>query len=92
MTRDAVARAIRTLGERDGKTAGQIQADMDAEWDRQKSGWLHGAQNAKFYYAHLSEGQMDVFVELVNAGHMKIGVPGYLYVLPFFIRSSAQAG
>lgn len=40
----------------------------------------------KFYYPHLSEDQMKEFVELYNSGRMKIGYPGYFYVLPYFMR------
>ncbi len=86
MASDAVARAIRELGERDGKTPEQVQADLDAEWERQAPGRLHGSQSAKFYYQHLSDDQQTEFVDLVNSGAMNIGYPGYLYVLPFFAK------
>lgn len=89
MTGDAIARAIRDLGNQDGKTAEQIQVDLDAEWERQAPGWLHGSQEAKFYYQHLSDTQRDEFVELVNSGRMRFGYPGHLYVLPFFARPAA---
>lgn len=89
MTSDAVAKAIRAIGERDGKAPEQIQANLDGEWDRQAPGLLHGAQSAKFYYQHLSDEQRDEFVELVNSGRMRIGTPGHFYRLPFFTRASA---
>jgi hypothetical protein len=86
MDRGAIARAVRDLGESDGKTPEQIQADLDAEWERQAPGWLHGAQSAKFYFQHLTAGQRDEFIELYNDGRMKVGIPGHLYVAPFFAR------
>lgn len=89
MERDGIARAIRDLGERDGKTAEQVQADLDDEWTRQASGWLHGEQSAKFYYQHLSAEQRAEFIELVNSGRMVIGYPGHFYRLPFFCGRGA---
>ena len=90
MASDGFARALRELGERDGKTPEQIQADLDTEWERQGSGWLHGNQTAKFYYQHLSDAQRGEFIELVNTGRMRIGYPGHLYVLPFFAEQRAD--
>lgn len=86
MELDGIARAIRDLGERDGKTAEQIQSDLEHEWGQTQVPLLEsgGGQEAKFYYQHLSEAQRDEFIDLVNSGALKIGYPGYLYVLPFF--------
>jgi hypothetical protein len=91
MTGDSIALALRRGGERDGKTAEQIQADLDIEWEHQASGWLHGSQSAKFYYQHLSEAQRDEFIELVNSRQMQIGYPGHLYVTPFFAQARSTA-
>lgn len=91
MTSDTVACAIRDLGERDGKTPGQVQADLDAEWERQAPGRLHGKQSAKFYYQHLSPGQRDEFIALHNDGALHIGYPGHLYVRPFFASTAEEA-
>lgn len=45
----------------------------------------------KFYYPHLSEEQKKRFIELYNTKKMNVGVPGHLYVLPyFFSRKSTQ--
>ncbi len=92
MTRDRTAQAIRSLGERDGKAPAQIQADLDAQWEQAAPGLLHGTQSAKFYFQHLSEAQRDDFIVLHNAGALKFGHPGRLYVLPFFARPAAAEG
>lgn len=85
-TGDSIAQALRRQGQRDGKTAEQIQADLDIEWERNAAHWLHGTQTAKFYYQHLSEDQRDEFIELINSRRMQIGYPGRFYVLPFFAQ------
>lgn len=38
----------------------------------------------KFYFQHLSREQQDRFIDLVNAKAVKLGHPGYFYVLPYF--------
>ncbi|MGW2692350.1 hypothetical protein ACWC3Y_10870 [Streptomyces sp. NPDC001296] len=80
--RDAVAKAVRELGERDGKTAQQIAADLDEQWAKIPH-YSHGPE-AKFYFQHLSEQQQDEFIELHNARRMRIGYPGHFYQPPFF--------
>lgn len=42
--------------------------------------------HSKFYFQHLSELQMRLFVELHNDHKIKIGYPRHFYVLPFFMR------
>jgi hypothetical protein len=44
------------------------------------------ASRAKFYYQHFTEDQQQRFVDLYNSSAMRIGRPGYFYVLPFFMR------
>ena len=44
-----------------------------------------GEQSVKFYYQHLSVDQRQVFIAMLNEQVVKIGYPGHLYVLPFFI-------
>ena len=39
----------------------------------------------KFYFEHLSEEQMYIFIDLLNAKKLNIGYPGYFYNLPYFI-------
>lgn len=42
--------------------------------------------SGKFYFQHLShEGQLH-FINLVNEKKVKFGEPGYLYVLPYFMK------
>jgi hypothetical protein len=89
---DAMAVAVRDLGQRDGKTAEQINADIEHLWNETQGPTAsEGVQVAKFYYQHLSEAQRNEFVDLVNAGRMVFGYPGYLYRLPFFCRRSENA-
>lgn len=40
----------------------------------------------KFYFQHLSADQRGRLIDLVNAGKIKFGYPGYFYVLPYFVR------
>lgn len=39
----------------------------------------------KFYFQHLSPDEQRRFVDLLNAGAIRIGPPGRFYVLPFFV-------
>lgn len=86
--RDAVAQAVRELGERDGKAAEQIAADLDEQWA--KFPHSSGGPEAKFYYQHLSVEQQDEFIALHNERRMKISYPGHLYVLPYFAVPSSE--
>jgi hypothetical protein len=45
-----------------------------------------GAQIGKFYYQHLTDEQRHEFIRLLNERAVKIGYPGYFYVLPYFIQ------
>ena len=51
---------------------------------------IHGTEPAtthdKFYFQHLSQEGRDEFLRLLNECKVKIGMPGYFYVLPFFAR------
>lgn len=47
---------------------------------------LEQFRQSKFYYMHLSEEQRQQFIGLYNDGVMRIGDPGYFYVLPYFMR------
>lgn len=49
-----------------------------------------GFDNAKFYFQHLSEAQMQEFVELLNAKSVKIGLPGHFYTRPYFISYAGE--
>lgn len=39
----------------------------------------------KFYFQHLSDEGKTKFIDLYNAKKINLGVPGYFYVLPFFV-------
>lgn len=41
--------------------------------------------HVKFYFQHLSSEQQQRFVELINEKKIKFALPGYFYVLPFFV-------
>lgn len=52
--------------------------------------WVHVTtrgpiNHAKFYFQHLSEAEMQRFVDLFNARKLNIGFPGHFYVEPFFM-------
>lgn len=82
ISRDAVAKAVRELGERDGKSPEQIAADLDDQWGKYPR--ISRGPEAKFYYQHLSHEQCDEFIELHNTRRMRIGYPGHFYQPPFF--------
>jgi hypothetical protein len=41
----------------------------------------------KFYFQHLAQEQRVRFVELLNAGKLRLMEPGYFYVPPFFCKA-----
>lgn len=93
MSHDNVASAIRSLGERDGKTAEDIAVDLERHWTEMVAPLnQYSGQSAKFYYQHLSTGQRAEFIDLYNRGQMKVGYPGHLYVLPFFVQVAYETG
>ena len=64
----------------------------------QKDGWSTGTgykwmqvqkrgprKFGKFYFQHFNEEERRRFFDLYISKKMKIGVPGYFYVLPFFM-------
>jgi hypothetical protein len=82
---NAVAQAVRRLAEADGKTAEQVAEALDVEYERSEP--LRGGRTiAKVYFQHLDSEQRRSFIELHNAGKMRVGYPGHLYVTPFFCR------
>jgi hypothetical protein len=86
-----IAAAIRSLGESDGKTAGQVAAELEAEWGKLEGPMLESGcgGEAKFYYQHLSKEQKREFVDLHNDKTMRVGYPGHFYSLPFFMTRTA---
>lgn len=56
-----------------------------------REGWVLIApvgdrRHGKFYFQHLDEEGQQRFLDLVNDGKVNFGVPGYLYVRPYFAR------
>lgn len=88
---DGIARAIRELGERDGKTPEEIGADLDQEWTRTHLPYLTGGTEAKFYTAHLSPEQGREFYELWQAGKVNWGYPGHPY-RPLYLPGFEKTG
>jgi hypothetical protein len=75
----------------DGLDEEAATAAADEHWNQHEAPGLTGTTVAKLYYQHLSQAQRDEFIELHNSEAMKIGFPGYLYMLPFFTRSPGAA-
>lgn len=84
---DRTVRAVREIGERDGKTAEQIAADIDKVAEV-ALGSSPGATIAKFYFQHLNEAQRAEFIDLYNSKRMRID-SGDFYVMPYFCRSAS---
>lgn len=82
---DAVAKATRELGTRDGKTAAQIDADLEDAWASGLGQLSDGRTVAKFYFQHLSPAQRNEFIALYNDGRMKVSGGGF-YVAPYFTK------
>lgn len=51
-----------------------------------------GSPTGKFYFQHLSDEDKNRFIDLYNAKKMKIGIPGYFYVTPYFTRIEKAPG
>lgn len=83
-----IARVVREVGERGGKTARQIQADLDERWSQEPPPVV--GPEAKFYFQHLSREQRDEFIGLYNSKQMRVGYPGHFYQPPFFARAAAE--
>lgn len=60
--------------------------EFDKYADEQVKEGVHGADRGKFYFQHLTYEQMGRFVELHNAGKIRFGYPGHLYVPPYFMK------
>ncbi len=89
---DPVARAIREVGEQDGKGAEQIAVDLDRHWAEHMSRLSSGKTEAKFYFQHLSDEQQQEFIDLLNGKHVRFGWPGGFTVLPFFCTTRKPTG
>jgi len=73
-----------------------MSADDRADFEAYKAGdqldpmknWKWTTEDrseTKFYFQHLTEPQMQRFVELLNEKKLRIGEPGFFYRKPFFI-------
>lgn len=61
--------------------------DADCEGPDDCGHWVtRDVDQSKFYFQHLSADEQTKFVTLLNENKVKIGVPGYFYVLPFFCK------
>jgi hypothetical protein len=47
-------------------------------------------EETKFYFYHLDAEQRLRFIELYNQQKMKLGMPHYFYMLPFFCRAATK--
>lgn len=59
--------------------------DDCTHWESREKQW------AKFYFAHLSAEQRTRFIDIYNAGKMKMQGGQGFHVLPYFCRASTQA-
>lgn len=49
--------------------------------------YIRDVNQQKCYFQHFSEEEKREFINLVNEGELKMAVPGYFYVLPFFCKN-----
>lgn len=66
------------------------KASMTLEQAQEYVKNVYGCHNTKrdigkFYFMHLSDGQKQEFIDMLNAKTMKIGYPGRIYTRPYFI-------
>lgn len=48
------------------------------------------APGLKFYFQHLSDEQKTEFIVLLNAGKVRVGMPGHFYRLPYFCQRVSE--
>jgi hypothetical protein len=65
--------------------AGIARGDEVIPTDKNYKAYI-GSAHRKFYFQHLDEAQQQRFIDLYAAKTMHVGVPGYFYRLPFFMR------
>jgi hypothetical protein len=80
------------VAEQDADAGGSVDAVIEREWQQMPAAGGHGAVVAKVYFQHLDEAQRDEFLRLVNDRVMRIGIPGYFYVTPFFAVPRTATG
>lgn len=59
-------------------------------WHERSAARGKGPTVAKVYFQHLDRGQQDEFIRLANERVMRIDIPGYFYVLPYFTRHGSR--
>lgn len=94
MDTDGIARAVREIGEKDGKTPEQITADLEQHYRDMQEPLQDGRTVAKFYTMHLTPEQGREFFDLWQAGNVNWGYPGYPYrrlYLPGFEKAEAES-
>lgn len=64
----------------------QSEGALEAYWEENEREHVRGRGIGKFYFQHLSHAQMTRFIEIYNERRISFGLPGYFYVLPFFMR------
>lgn len=52
---------------------------------------MSATDQAKFYFMHLSEEQMQKFIDIYNEKKLHFAFPGYFYVSPYFMRPATPA-
>lgn len=62
-------------------------SDSSCTGPRDCTHWVtREVEQTKFYFQHFSVEQQLRFIEMLNAGRIALGYPGYFYNLPFFCR------
>lgn len=63
-----------------------------APTDKNYKAYIGDRGRHKFYFMHLSDEQRSKFIQLYNDKTMKIGIPGYFYVDPYFCQPAPKEG
>lgn len=67
-------------------TQGNVNVENCTHWVTRE------VDGTKFYFHHLTDAQRARFIELHNAGKIKLGYPHYFYVTPFFCAPASKSG
>lgn len=54
--------------------------------DKNYKVYVHSDGSEKFYFQHLDTDGRAQFIVLMNERKINIGVPGYFYMLPYFVQ------
>ena len=78
---------VRNRGGTGFKQTYRTDAKPFAGWGSTEHTWVtEDREETKFYFQHLDKAQRDRFIELYNEKRLRLGYPGYFYVMPFFCR------